>query len=83
MNISTVTISIQIEKVHRWRAWDSNPGSQDTRRRRNRGAMAVQLLGRSSSFNGPFVLRSVAGMVSSIKAQNSFLTLTNGAVNYC
>ena len=36
-----VTISIQIEKKRRWCAWDSNPGQQDGRRRRNHGAMAA------------------------------------------
>ena len=36
-----VTISIQIEKKHRWCAWDSNPGPQDGRRRRNHGAMVA------------------------------------------
>ena len=29
------------KKKHRWRAWDSNPGPQDGRRRRNHGAMAA------------------------------------------
>ena len=28
-------------KKHRWCAWDSNPGPQDGRRRRNHGAMAA------------------------------------------
>ena len=28
-------------KKHRWCAWDSNPGLQDGRRRRNQGAMAA------------------------------------------
>ena len=36
-----VTTSIQIEKKHRWCAWDSNPGPQDGRRRQNHGAMAA------------------------------------------
>ena len=34
-----VTISIQIEKKHRWCPWDSNLGPQDGRRRQNHGAM--------------------------------------------
>ena len=38
---SLATISTQIEKKHRWCAWDSNPGPQDGRRRRNHGAMAA------------------------------------------
>ena len=37
-----ITISIQIEK---WCAWDSNPGLQDGRRRRNHGAMAATQVG--------------------------------------
>ena len=28
-------------KMHRWCAWDSNQGPQDSRRRRNHGAMAA------------------------------------------
>ena len=36
-----VTISTQIEKKHRWYAWDSNLGPQDGRRRRIHGAMAA------------------------------------------
>ena len=36
-----VTISIQIEKKHRWYAWDSNLGPQDGRRRQYHGAMAA------------------------------------------
>ena len=36
------TISkIQIDKKLKWCAWDSNPGPQDGRLRRNHGAMAV------------------------------------------
>ena len=31
-------------KKHRWCAWDSNPGPQDGRRRRNHGAMAATQL---------------------------------------
>ena len=44
-----VTISKQIEKNHRWCAWDSNPGPQDGGRRRNYGAMAATL--ECSSYN--------------------------------
>ena len=36
-----IIISIQIEKKHRWFAWDSNPGPQDGRHRQNLGAMAA------------------------------------------
>ena len=39
-----VLFSLQIQyklKKHRWCAWDSNPGLQDGRRRRNHGAMAA------------------------------------------
>ena len=38
-----VTISIQIEKKRRWCAWDSNPGLQDGRRRRNHRAMVATI----------------------------------------
>ena len=39
-----VLFSLQFQyklKKHRWCAWDSNPGTQDGRRRRNHGAMAA------------------------------------------
>ena len=39
-----VTISIQNEKKCRWRAWDSNPGPQDGKRRQKHGAMAATLI---------------------------------------
>ena len=40
--LDTISI-IQIEKKRRWCAWDSNPGQQDGRRRRNHGAMAATI----------------------------------------
>ena len=33
--------AVFLKKKHRWCAWDTNPGPQDGRRRRNHGAMAV------------------------------------------
>ena len=39
-----VLFSLQFQyklKKHRWCAWDSNPGPQDGRRRRNHGAMVA------------------------------------------
>ena len=36
-----ITISIQIEKKHRWCAWDLSLGPQDGSHRRNHGAMVA------------------------------------------
>ena len=53
-----ITISIiQIEKKHRWCAWDLNPGPQDGRHRRNHGAMAatqITTLTQSTTSSKPY-----------------------------
>ena len=36
-----ITNQLQIEKKHRWSAWDTNPGPQGGRRRQNHRAMAA------------------------------------------
>ena len=68
-----VTISKQIEKNHRWCAWDSNPGPQDGGRRRNHGAMITAVSWHSrhkSKFMEHFSIRRYIDQSGSVGCLN-------------